>query len=108
MCNFSASYVSPTASGVSHPKNFQEQLRTSDQRSRECIGDVKRTYFYTPQACLQRPGPLRYLRDPNSSNSQWELRAFVLLSKDQGSHHSSLGPPDLRVMVRLGDIELLD
>ena len=32
----------------------------------------------------------------------------MLLSEDQGDLHSSPCPPDLRAMVRMGDIELSD
>lgn len=96
--------------GVRHAlKNFQVQRRTSDQRCRKCIGDMKHTHSYVRRGVyLQRPGTLHYLRTPNSGNLQRELRAFVLLSKDQGAHHSSFGPLDLWMMVRGGDIELLD
>ena len=62
----------------------------------------------SPRAFSQTPCSLHYLRVPNGGNFQGELRAFVLLSEDQGSHHSSFGPLDLWLMVREGDIELLD
>lgn len=32
----------------------------------------------------------------------------MLLSDDDGNHHSRSGPLDLRVVVRVGDVELSD
>ena len=50
----------------------------------------------------------RYLCVPNGGDFQRKLRAFVLLSDDQGDLQSGSCPPDLRVVVRKGDIELPD
>jgi len=38
---------------------------------------------------------LDLIRVPNRTDSQRELRAFVLLSEDHGDFHSGSGPPDL-------------
>jgi len=44
----------------------------------------------------------------DSSYLQGKLRALVFLSKDHGGHKSESGPPNLGVVVRMGDIELSD
>jgi len=69
---------------------------------------MKHTTRAPRQVWSQPQYPLHYLRVPNSGSFQRELRAFVLLPEVQGSHHSSFSPLDLWMMVREGDIELLD
>ena len=51
---------------------------------------------------------LYHLHIPDSGDLQRELRAFVFFSEDQGEHYSGSCPPDLRLMVRMGDVESWD
>ena len=56
----------------------------------------------------REPGSWHNLRAPDSSNLQWELRAFILLSEDEGSQRPVSHPTDLRMVIRRGDIKLSD
>lgn len=51
---------------------------------------------------------LRYSRISNGSDLQRELWPFILLTEDQWGEGPGLDPPDLRVMIRLGNVELSD
>ena len=53
-------------------------------------------------------GSLRCLRIPNGSDLQRELCALMFFSEDYWSHQSGLGPLDLRLVIREGDVELSD
>ena len=53
-------------------------------------------------------GSLHHLHIPDSGYLQRELATFILLSEDQRGRCSSFGPLDLRVMIRLRDVEFPD
>ena len=49
-----------------------------------------------------------FLRIPDYGDLQRKLCTFVLLPEDNGDQDPGFNPPDLRVMVRMGDVELSD
>ena len=53
-------------------------------------------------------GYLHQLHIPNGSDLQRKLRVFVLFSEDNGGHQPGSGGPDLRLMVRVRDVEFSD
>ena len=106
----------PIPAPTTHIQSFSRiKSHRSDQRGRWCVDD-RNEYSYDTvytaigQVHLQRSQShyLYCLHIPDCCDLQRKLCAFVLLSEDQGDFHPSSCPPDLWVMVRVGDIKLLE
>jgi len=89
--------------------NADERPHDHIGSSSECFdnetGESHATTCTTRRSNLCSP---HHLRTTNGGDFQWKSRAFVFLPKDHRNQQSGFDRPDLRVIVRMRDIELSD